>query len=185
MHSTTSSSGGRESRDVREGLLGGPIPIPHFDTFVGGTKGRTQMRDESWPIARSERAFVPLTEYLETVDDEEDLVLTSMTSRESSAVTCLRRRGRMMRGGDRIPDTRTRSPGCGSIAALTWILTRKPSHSPTRCSSVTTGSMRPGLCERAGRASHGRASPVTNRPPLPTSTFPTAIGNPITSMSFT
>ncbi|MBG0718360.1 hypothetical protein G3N18_09835 [Microbacterium sp. 2C] len=34
------------------------------------------MRDESWPIARSERAFVPLTEYLETVDDEEDLVLT-------------------------------------------------------------------------------------------------------------
>lgn len=34
------------------------------------------MKDESWPIARSERAFVPLTDYLETVENGEDAVLS-------------------------------------------------------------------------------------------------------------
>ena len=34
------------------------------------------MRNESWPIARSERPYVPLTDYLATVPDDEDAVLS-------------------------------------------------------------------------------------------------------------
>lgn len=34
------------------------------------------MRDESWPIARSERPYIPLTDYLAAVADDEDAVLS-------------------------------------------------------------------------------------------------------------
>lgn len=34
------------------------------------------MRDESWPIARSERPYVPLTDYLAAIADDEDAVLS-------------------------------------------------------------------------------------------------------------
>lgn len=34
------------------------------------------MRDESWPIARSERAYVPLTDYLAAIADDEDAVVS-------------------------------------------------------------------------------------------------------------